>query len=221
MAKSDRTKARILAAAERLFAQRGIEGVSLREITAEAGLSNTSSVQYHFGGKQELLESLFMDRMLKMETRRAEMLDRARGKGLLGDVGTLMSIICLPHLDVTDAEGRYSYAQFLTQYLIRYRPPVGPLADPPEPPAPVHLYHVQKLIRERLAHLPEEVVVRRLVTGVLVFLTVLINNQSFARDGGDQQVLEVALADTLDQIIHAMEMPFKGETGRIAIPRKL
>lgn len=185
----------------------------MREISTAAGLSNTSSVQYHFGSKEDLLDSLFVYRMLQMEGRRGRMLERARKNGRLGDLGTLMSIICLPHLDLVDADGRHSYAEFLTQYLLRYRPPVGPLADPPEPPAPVQLFMAQKLLRERLAHLPEDVVVRRLVTSVLSFLAVLINNRSFARDGCQKDHLEVALADTLNQIVVAMDLPFSTEKG--------
>lgn len=210
VAKSDRTKERILGAAERLFARQGIEGTSLREISTAAGLSNMSSVQYHFGGKDELLESLFTHRMLQMEEQRGKMLERAEKNGLLGDIRTLMEVICLPHLELTDADGRYNYAEFLTQYLFRYRPPLGPLTDPPEPPAPLHLFHVQKLIRERLAFLPEEVIVRRLVTGVMCFLTVLVNHRSFAIPGGGKGQLEAALADTLDQISVALELPFRG-----------
>lgn len=220
MARSERTKARILAAAERLFSRQGIEGTSLREITSAAGLSNTSSVQYHFGGKEELLESLFVDRMMRMEGRRAAMIEDARKKGLLEDMKTLMSIICLPHLDMKDTDGRYSYAEFLAQYVIRYRPPIGPFGSPSEPLAPVHLFTVQRLIRDQLIQLPEGVVARRLITGVLSFLTVLINNHSFMTDGDEPVALEAALADTLEEISGAMTKPFTGNSGLVALPRK-
>lgn len=52
------TRARILDAAERLFAQRGHEATSLREITAVAHV-NLSSVHYHFGSKEGLVEAVF------------------------------------------------------------------------------------------------------------------------------------------------------------------
>ena len=42
------TKGAVLAAAERLFAVRGFQNVSVRDITAEAGV-NLASVNYHFG----------------------------------------------------------------------------------------------------------------------------------------------------------------------------
>ncbi|MGH9896848.1 MAG: helix-turn-helix domain-containing protein, partial [bacterium] len=44
------TERRLLLAAERLFADRGIDAVSLRAIMAAAG-TNVASVHYHFGSK--------------------------------------------------------------------------------------------------------------------------------------------------------------------------
>ena len=51
-------KERILDAAERLFAQRGFYGVSLRDITQAAGV-DVALVGYHFGGKRELFAAVF------------------------------------------------------------------------------------------------------------------------------------------------------------------
>ena len=43
----------------RLFAQQGVEAVSLRTINTEAGSKNKSAVQYHFGSKLGILEAIF------------------------------------------------------------------------------------------------------------------------------------------------------------------
>ena len=48
------TKRRLLDAAERIFAERGFEGASMRAITREAGTS-LSAANYHFGSKEALL----------------------------------------------------------------------------------------------------------------------------------------------------------------------
>jgi AcrR family transcriptional regulator len=53
------TKEQIVLAAEGLFAERGIEGVSLRQIGAAAGNGNNSAVQYHFGTKERLVQAVF------------------------------------------------------------------------------------------------------------------------------------------------------------------
>ena len=47
------TKTRILEVARVLFAERGFEGTSIREI-AKAAEVNVASVNYHFAGKENL-----------------------------------------------------------------------------------------------------------------------------------------------------------------------
>ena len=50
-------RARLLAAASRLFAQHGFEGVSVRDIAAEAGVGH-AGVNYHFRSKSELYKEV-------------------------------------------------------------------------------------------------------------------------------------------------------------------
>src|SRR5689334_8343340 len=51
------TRTQILDAAERLFAERGFRGTSVRAITDLAG-ANLAAVGYHFGSKAELLAAV-------------------------------------------------------------------------------------------------------------------------------------------------------------------
>ena len=52
------TRERILSAATQLFAAQGFNGVSLRQLTTEAGV-NLASVGYHFGSKEGLVAAIF------------------------------------------------------------------------------------------------------------------------------------------------------------------
>jgi AcrR family transcriptional regulator len=70
------TKAQVLAAAERLFALNGFQNVSVRDITAEAGV-NLASVNYHFGSKDALLFEIFRRRTAELNRDRARMLHEA------------------------------------------------------------------------------------------------------------------------------------------------
>jgi AcrR family transcriptional regulator len=54
------TKARILSAAEEVFAARGFTGASTREIAARAGV-NISSLHYHWASKETLYVAVFRD----------------------------------------------------------------------------------------------------------------------------------------------------------------
>ncbi|MDO1527279.1 TetR family transcriptional regulator [Fulvimonas sp. R45] len=73
------TKDRILAAAESLFAQRGFEGASLRQLTAAAGV-NLAAVNYHFGSKERLVEEVFRRRLDALNQRRLAALARVAGR---------------------------------------------------------------------------------------------------------------------------------------------
>ena len=77
------TKQQVLIAAERLFALHGFQNVSVRDITAEAGV-NLASVNYHFGSKDALLFEIFRTRTAELNRARARMLheasDRHQGK---------------------------------------------------------------------------------------------------------------------------------------------
>ncbi|WP_433605468.1 TetR/AcrR family transcriptional regulator [Prescottella agglutinans] len=65
----------ILHVAERLIAERGLHGVSAREIVRTAGQRNNSAITYHFGSWNGLLEAVWLAHMGNVNTVRAEMLD--------------------------------------------------------------------------------------------------------------------------------------------------
>ena len=58
----------ILEIAEKLFAENGFDGTSVRQISKEAGI-NIAMISYYFGSKEKLLEALFLYRTadFKME----------------------------------------------------------------------------------------------------------------------------------------------------------
>lgn len=84
-------KERILDAAERLFARHGFYGISVRAITAAAGV-DVALVSYHFGGKRELFTAVFQRRAEQLNPERLAMLEDVRRAALPG-VPTLEAIV--------------------------------------------------------------------------------------------------------------------------------
>src|ERR1044071_6932999 len=80
---SDRTRSAILAAAERLYADRGFGDVTLRDIVAEANV-NLAAVNYHFGSKDELIAELFVTRSRATTRERSNELNLAEERGGAG-----------------------------------------------------------------------------------------------------------------------------------------
>lgn len=75
------TRARIVAAAERLFASAGIDGTSLAEINKAAAQRNRSAVQYHFGSKEGIIHAILDKHTPAIEQRRHAMLDEIEAAG--------------------------------------------------------------------------------------------------------------------------------------------
>lgn len=71
------TKTRILAASERLFADRGFSATSVRMITSRAKV-NLAAMHYHFGSKDQLIQELFALRLSPLNQQRLTLLDRYR-----------------------------------------------------------------------------------------------------------------------------------------------
>jgi AcrR family transcriptional regulator len=74
------TRQKILDAAEKLFADNGFDGTSLRMITAAAG-ANLAAVNYHFRSKDDLVRAVY--------DRRLRPLNQARMEALEGYLGSL------------------------------------------------------------------------------------------------------------------------------------
>jgi AcrR family transcriptional regulator len=197
-------KLRLILAAETLFAKGGIDGVSLREIAAAAGQRNHHAVQYHFGARDTLVQAVFDFRMDQMEALRGEMLQAAQQDDRLGDPRTIIDIIFLPQLELIDAHGDHSYAQFLCQYLLRNSDTEFGRFGGHLPP---HIAEALSLLRARLHFLSDEAAQRRLITACFMFLNILAAHTRDVADHRVDEAFSAALDDTLDQIVAATCMP--------------
>ncbi|MCU1393938.1 MAG: TetR/AcrR family transcriptional regulator [Ilumatobacteraceae bacterium] len=75
------TPDRILDAAERLFAERGIDGTTVSAIIDLAGAKNKSAVAYHFGSKPALLEAVLTPHLAAIDVHREALLDAIDASG--------------------------------------------------------------------------------------------------------------------------------------------
>jgi len=78
--RSQATRDRILDAAEKLFADRGFYGVSVRDVTGAADV-DVALVSYHFGSKQGLLDAVLLRRAADLNDERLAMLDAVLARG--------------------------------------------------------------------------------------------------------------------------------------------
>ena len=91
------TRERILDAAEHLFAERGFDGTSIRDVTTEAGV-NLAAVHYHFGSKEDLLRAVLERVVLPANALRLEMMQAAYSRPQEERVADLLRAFILPEL---------------------------------------------------------------------------------------------------------------------------
>ncbi len=95
------TKEQVVLVAERLFAARGLDAVSLRQIAATVGNGNHSVVQYHFGSKASLVEAILDYRMPPI-CERQRLLRARQGPG---DLRSCVESYVLPILEQGEQPG--------------------------------------------------------------------------------------------------------------------
>src|SRR6202790_1793674 len=123
---SDRTRASILDAAERLYADRGFADVTLRDIVAAADV-NLAAVNYHFGSKDELIAELFVSRSLATNRERLNELKAAEaaGGGRAGIDAILRALVGPPLGCCRGPEaGPSTAARFMIRASIESVPPI-------------------------------------------------------------------------------------------------
>jgi AcrR family transcriptional regulator len=121
------TADRLLDAAEELFAARGIEAVSLREITRVAGARNVMAAQYHFGDRDGLVRAIMARHASDVEARRHALLD-AYEAGAERDLRTLAAAFVRPLAAKLDAPSGRCYLAIYADVLNRPRPRVAAAA---------------------------------------------------------------------------------------------
>lgn len=100
-------KQAILRAALELFAERGVDAVTLREIHDASGHKNRSAVAYHFGDKEELVKTLIEQIVVHHDSSRVTMLDALEDGGTPPSLDHVLTAALGPMIeDLGDREGR-------------------------------------------------------------------------------------------------------------------
>ncbi len=96
----------------RLFAERGVDGVTVRQIAEAAGQKNHAAVGYHFGSKEHLIRELVLDGAMLIEARRDAWLNALEAKGKPARIRDILDILLRaaiepPALGLADSYNRF------------------------------------------------------------------------------------------------------------------
>jgi AcrR family transcriptional regulator len=117
-ANGDVTRNKILDAAERLFAEHGYTAVSMRSITAAAGV-NVAAIHFHFASKEALFEAIFNRRVQPINAARLAGLrdDQHRARKEAVELAGVLKAFVGPHLEA--AKGFDPGSIVLLQFMAR------------------------------------------------------------------------------------------------------
>lgn len=195
----------LILAAERLFAQHGIEAVALRQINQAANQKNMSAAHYHFGSRDGLVLAVLMYRWPELDRRRGGLLMRPASTR---DVRFYLEAFIKPLVEeLAPREEGNHYLRFMRQYekytgdyeLARQMSPAG-----------VAIYdNLERLI----SYLPQEV--RRLRIGYLINMihSVLATAEERLGKGEiDHADVELVAVNAMDMFAAALTAPLSAET---------
>ncbi len=209
----DNTRHQLIMAAEKLFAEAGIDGVSLRQINVAAGQKNSSAAHYHFGSKSALILSIYEQRMQSVNERRVRQLEQAVAAGLQQDVRTLVSVIVLPIVAEIDADtSGGNYIRFMAQAIGH------PQLDLVELWKQEHsggLSEAIRLLYEALPDIPEVLVGQRFGLAFEQIVHALADREKLrtARKTGPFEIdAELFVQNLIDVITGSMSAPVSAQT---------
>lgn len=107
--------------ARRLFALRGVDGVSVRDIVRTADLKNSGSLHYYFRTKEALVRELIVDGAKLIDERRHAMLDRLEGAGGPATLRRVLEILVYPSTELEGEGEEGSYNRFVLMLQLNHR----------------------------------------------------------------------------------------------------
>lgn len=207
------TRERLLLTAERLFGERGLNGVSLREIVRAAGQRNASALHYHFGSREGLIEAIFKKRMLTIDQRRMEMLDQIEADGRTDDLRAIAETIVWPLAELMSREedGAH-YVRFLTEIFLT---PDFDVTEMVEGRLNYGVGRAFRMIEQALGEMPASILRQR--------LPLIMHSGTYAmadihatrlrrRDSARQLDVERAVHNLIDMWVGAVSAPVSEQT---------
>lgn len=217
--KGERTRRKLKKAALKLFAQKGLDNVSVRDILDAAGQKNAGSINYHFSSRDALIRELVVDvaRVLDSDNnRRLDALEVAGGPHSIRDVAEILIPQLTPGAAAAGDESAYTL-RFFTSVLISHRDLLFEATAGEDRGTRRCFAHIRRLAPP----MPAELLQQRLMLVLIYALTAASSmeaaeaNQAVWKNLWGYPSARANLADTLAGIIIA---PVSEQTAALVTP---
>jgi len=118
--KSAATRAKLIAVAERLFAEKGVEGVSLAEIVRVARQRHSNACHYHFGNKDGLIQAILNKHVPAISAQRNAMFDSIEVAGTNSVTEVVRAFVRPVAAKLFDPNGGKDFIRFNAQLVARH-----------------------------------------------------------------------------------------------------
>ena len=118
---SNATREGLKSAARTLFAERGFDGVTVRDIIQAAGQRNGASLYYHFRTKEALVVELVVDGAKLIDERRNALLDAAAARGGPSSLREVVEMLVYSSTALDANAEENSYIRFITMLQMTHR----------------------------------------------------------------------------------------------------
>ena len=198
------TKEQIVLTAERLFSERGLEGVSLRHIGVAAGNGNHSVVQYHFGSKNQLVRAIVEYRLSHLDEQRRILTALRRP----GDLRSAVECYVLPILEQGEQEGNHylSFVAMLQQH------PDSRMCEGISKDLQVSTRAFRHHIERQLSDIPEPLRSHRIRAGIALSVLVSADRERTQAAGLNVLPFAAQVTDLFDSLVRFLGAPVSAAT---------
>lgn len=206
------TRERLIVEAERLFSERGIDGVTMRMICEAAEQKFAGSVQYYFGDLDGLLYAVFEYREAQLQPHRRVLLEQGRAQNRLSDVRYLLRVLFEPNFRMYTDDGNVHYMRCHAAYLATHRPRGVDHPVDRNSPATQAMREAMTLLDERLGALGPQLPALRLESVGAMFLGGMSSYATApARSGLSPVQFYDDLLDMMTQAIGVLPRPLTAQ----------
>jgi AcrR family transcriptional regulator len=207
----DPTRLSLILAGEKLFATRGIDGVSLREVNQAAGQRNRSAAHYHFGTRFGLIEAIYDYRADHLNQHRLVMLQAVEASRAAFDLHSIIRCFVCPLIDeVENTEGGSFFLRFMASVNMHHDMDVCRLWRNRHVEAIEKIY---ALLRSCLLQLPDAIFSVRFGLMMVHLIYVMAEREKFLTVNANATMgQQLFYANLIDTLVAMMAAPISTET---------
>lgn len=203
------TRLALIRAAERLFAARGVDAVSLREVSAAAKQRNNSAVRYHFKSREGLIDAILERHAGPIQERYSAQLDLLERQGPL-DLPTILHVLVRPLVaKLDDPDGGAHFVSISAQLSVN---PTMPLTERPAASASPGVIRIMGALFPLISIPPELVMLRQERFASSMYAAIVGHGRLMADGPADPLERELFISDLVDSLIALLSSPPSAET---------